>query len=169
MFRKSGRYQRASANILCHSGSIRFRPEVEQISAVTDLVPEQWRPDRTVTKKSAEKMSQERRPQHKQLTTYSSCAHTFRARAFVWLHHKTITTIWCNWPVIKPIYNRSSSDANEKQMSTQSIRHHIYCCGSYFSHVKCNNLTSKSAHTFTVIPTVPEKNYRTGARFSKKS
>jgi len=120
-------------------------------------------------KKSAEKMSQERRPQHKQLTTYSSCAHTFRARAFVWLHHKTITTIWCNWPVIKPIYNRSSSDANEKQMSTQSIRHHIYCCGSYFSHVKCNNLTSKSAHTFTVIPTVPEKNYRTGARFSKKS
>jgi len=29
------------------SGSVRFR--LEQISAVTDSVPEQWRPDRTIT------------------------------------------------------------------------------------------------------------------------
>ena len=41
-------YQRASSK--CEypvSGSVRFRPE--QISAVTDSVPEQWWLDRTIT------------------------------------------------------------------------------------------------------------------------
>jgi len=32
------------------SGLVRFRPE--QISAVTDSVPEQWRPDHTITGKN---------------------------------------------------------------------------------------------------------------------
>ena len=43
------RYTKEQANKCEYpvSGSVRFRPE--QISAVTDSVPEHWRPDRTIT------------------------------------------------------------------------------------------------------------------------